>query len=80
MPEHLNICTKMFVSEVVEVQEHEINSYACNTQKYNKKRASQKRMRNEVDSCDELEPQLKKRRRQMHDTESVHPSPITWKG
>ena len=79
MPEHLNICTKMLVSEVVDVQEHETNSYACNT-KNNKKRASQKRMRNEIDSCDELEPPLKKRRRQMHDSESVHPSPMTCKG
>ena len=77
MPRHLNICTKMLLSEVAEVQEHEINSYACNTQKNNKKRASQKRMRNEVDSCDELEPPLKKRRRQMRDSESV---PITCKG
>ena len=59
MPEHLNICTKMLVSEAVEVQEHETNLYACNTQKYNKKRASQKRRRNEVDSRDELEPPLK---------------------
>ena len=68
MPGHLNICTKMLVSEAVEVQEYEANSYACNTQKNNKKRASQKRRRNEVDPCDELEPPLKKRRRQMFDT------------
>ena len=70
----------MLVSEAVEVQEYEANSYACNTQKNNKKRASQKRRRNEFDSCDEQEPPLKKRRRQMHDTESMHPLPITCKG
>ena len=80
MPEPLNICTKMLVSEAVEVQEYEANSYTCNTQKNNKKKSFAKRRRNEVDSCDELEPPLKKRRRQMFDTESVHPSPITCKG
>ena len=42
MPEHLNICTKMLVSEAVEVQEHETNLYACNTQKYNKKELRKK--------------------------------------
>ena len=64
MSEHLNICKKTLVSDV-EVRKHEANAHACNTQNNNKERASQKRKRNEVDLCDELEPPSKKRRRQM---------------